>query len=43
MIYKEKMDILLLSGLYPKEKEKEIIEKSIYGIQNAANMLQWNI
>jgi len=35
------MDILFLGGLFPKEKEEEIVNNSIGGIQNAANNLQW--
>lgn len=35
--------IIFLSGLFPKELEQEIMENSIYGIQNAANNLQWQI
>lgn len=38
-----KLDICLVMGLYPKEKAHEIEEDSIYGIQNAANVFQWNI
>lgn len=34
---------LFLGGLFPRETEKEIIENSIGAIQNAANVLQWNI
>lgn len=40
---KENLDILFLGGLFPKEKESEIIKKSIDYIQNAANALQWNL
>lgn len=36
-------DILFLAGLFPKEKEREIINNSKGGIQNAANNLQWEI
>lgn len=38
-----KLDICLVMGLYPKEKIHEIEGDSIYGIQNAANVFQWNI
>ena len=37
------LDICLVMGLYPKEKYQEIEKNSIYGIQNAANVFQWNI
>lgn len=37
------MDVCLITGLYPKEMETTIREKSKYGIQNAANVFQWNI
>lgn len=37
------MDILCLMGLFPQEYEKQVIENSIVGIQNAANKLQWAI
>lgn len=37
------LDVAFLGGLFPKEKEQEIINKSIGGIQNAANSLQWKI
>lgn len=37
------MEILCLMGLFPKEYEKEINEKSSRGVQNAANKLQWGI
>lgn len=36
-------DILFLGGLFPKEAEREIIELSKGNVQNAANVLQWNI
>lgn len=35
------MDLLCLMGLFPKEYKKEIERDSIYGIQNAADKLQW--
>lgn len=38
-----RLDICLVMGLYPKEKYHEIERNSIYGIQNAANVFQWNI
>jgi len=38
-----KLDVLFLGGLFPKEMEKEIYRKSIYKIQNAANVHQWAI
>ena len=37
------LDICLIMGLYPREKYHEIERDSIYGIQNAANVFQWNI
>lgn len=37
------MDILCLMGLFPKEYEEQIIKDSIFGVQNAANKLQWGI
>lgn len=37
------LDICLVMGLYPNEKYHEIEKNSIYGIQNAANVFQWNI
>lgn len=37
------LDICLVMGLYPRERIREIEENSIYGIQNAANVFQWNI
>lgn len=37
------MDILFLLGLFPREYEKEIVENSRGGIQNAANKLQWGL
>lgn len=37
------MEFLCLMGLFPKEYEKNIIDDSITGMQNAANKLQWNI
>lgn len=40
---KKDRDIVFLSGLFPKELEDEIINNSIGSIQNAANVLQWNI
>lgn len=36
-------DLLFITGLFPREFEKEIIENSKGNIQNAANVLQWNI
>lgn len=35
--------VLFLGGLFPKETEKEIVEHSIGSVQNAANVLQWNL
>lgn len=35
------LDIIFLCGLFPKEKEKDIINNSIANVQNAANNLQW--
>ena len=43
MSREDKLDILFLGGLYPKEKYDEIFSKSKTGIQNAANQHQWNI
>lgn len=40
---KSNLEILFISGLFPKEKEEEIVNNSIGGIQNAANNLQWEI
>lgn len=37
------MNILFLSGLFPKEIEEDIIENSIRNVQNAANNLQWEL
>lgn len=37
------LDVLFLGGLFPKEMYSEIYEKSINGMQNAANSLQWSI
>ncbi|MFC4354211.1 glycosyltransferase [Chryseomicrobium palamuruense] len=37
------LDIVFLGGLFPKEKEDEILGNSIGGIQNAANNLQWEL
>lgn len=37
------LDICLVMGLYPKEKYHEVERNSIYGIQNAANVFQWNV
>ena len=37
------LDICLITGLYPKENAAEIEQNSIYGIQNAANVFQWNV
>lgn len=38
-----KFDIAFLGGLFPKETEAEIYEKSKGSVQAAANALQWNI
>ena len=37
------MDILCLMGLFPDEYRKEIEKDSKFGMQNAANKLQWEI
>ena len=37
------IDVLFLGGLFPKETESEIINKSKGNVQNAANNLQWEI
>ena len=34
---------LFVAGLFPKETEKEILKNSKKSIQNAANVLQWNL
>lgn len=39
----KELDICLIMGLYPKANVAEIEDNSIYGIQNAANVFQWNI
>lgn len=36
-----KYDIVFLAGLFPKEKEIEIVNNSLASIQNAANEVQW--
>lgn len=35
--------MIFFGGLYPKEIENEVYRKSISGIQNAANHLQWSL
>lgn len=35
--------MIFFGGLYPKEIEKEVYQKNIRGIQNAANQLQWSL
>lgn len=37
------LDVLFLGGLFPKEKENNILENSIGSVQNAANNLQWGV
>ncbi|MDQ0883017.1 glycosyltransferase [Peribacillus sp. V2I11] len=37
------LDVLFLGGLFPKEKENDILNYSRGSIQNAANNLQWGI
>ena len=37
------IDVLFLGRLFPREKEKEIKSKMKTGLQDAANVLQWNI
>ncbi len=37
------IDVLFLGRLFPREKEKEIKNKMKTGLQDAANVLQWNI
>lgn len=37
------MDLLFLTGIFPKEKETEILQNSKGNVQNAANVLQWNL
>ncbi|MFC4802571.1 glycosyltransferase [Neobacillus sp. GCM10023253] len=39
----DNLDVLFIGGLFPKEKEKEILQNSIGNVQNAANNLQWSI
>ena len=34
---------LFVGGVFPKEKEKEILRNSKGSVQNAANVLQWNL
>jgi glycosyltransferase involved in cell wall biosynthesis len=41
-LYKN-FDVVFLGGLFPKEREEEIIKNSIGSIDNAANNLQWEI
>ncbi len=36
-------DVVFLGGLFPKEYEQEILNYSVKNIQNAANVLQWNL
>lgn len=37
------LDVLFLGRLFPREKESEIKSKMKTGLQDAANVLQWNI
>lgn len=37
------LDVVFLGGLYPKHMYKKIYDRSLSGMQNAANNLQWNI
>ena len=37
------LEVIFLGGLFPKEKEVEILGNSIGNVQNAANNLQWAI
>ena len=37
------MDILCIMGLFPDEYKEQVYRDSIYGVQNAANNLQWSI
>lgn len=37
------LDIVLIMGLYPKEIEQKIKADAVYGLQNAANVFQWNM
>lgn len=41
IILRYSKDIVFLGGLFPKDKENNIIQNSIGSIQNAANALQW--
>jgi hypothetical protein len=36
-------EYIFVGGVFPKELEKEIINNSKGSIQNAANVLQWNL
>ena len=36
-------DVVFLTGIFPKDKEKEILANSIGAVQNTANALQWNL
>lgn len=39
----KQLDIGVLTGLFPRETQDEILEKSIGSVQSAANALQWNL
>ncbi len=39
----EKMDIVFLTNLYPKENDKEVRSKMSVDMNDAANALQWNL
>jgi len=39
-MFNDALDILFLGSLFPKEREREILNDSITGIQNASNVLQ---
>lgn len=39
----KKIEVLFISGLFPKEIEEDVMNNSLGNIQNAANGLQWKI
>lgn len=43
MMEKNNTDFVFLGGMFPKELEKEIIEDTKANLQQAANLLQWNL
>ncbi|WP_298653806.1 glycosyltransferase [uncultured Proteiniphilum sp.] len=40
---RDNVDFLFIGGVFPKEKEEEIIRKSKSGLQMAANNFQWSL